>query len=136
MKTLLIAVLIVGATKSSLAQQVGLDTIRWNTIEFTDLNTNVIVPNEIYFISSGSQTIEWFQNNGQFKVDFTVSSVSGNWVNLAVPGSVTFQITDGIATGTLLFTRSSSTEVFIELHLRGTTSNIDLRYKISNYSKL
>jgi hypothetical protein len=118
------------------AQQVTTDTIRWNTAELTDLNTNETVANEVYFVSQGNHSVKWVQNNGQFQIDFTVTQVDGQWPDVAAPGTITFQITDGTATGSLKFTKSTLNEVFAELHLRGTTSDIDLRYKISSYSKL
>ncbi|MBX2900358.1 MAG: hypothetical protein KF775_11950 [Cyclobacteriaceae bacterium] len=118
------------------AQQLSVDTIRWNTIELTDLNTNETVANEIYFVSQGNHSVKWVQNGGQVQIEFSVTSVEGQWPDAALPGTLTFQITDGTATGSLKFTKSSQNEVFVELHLRGTTSGIDMRYKINSYSKL
>lgn len=120
----------------AIAQQIASDTIRWNTVELTDLNTNVIVANEVYFITKGNQEVQWVQNNGQAKVDFIVTNSTGQWPNLAVAGEITFQISVGNAAGSIKFSRTPTNVVHVEIHLRGTTSNIDLRYKINGYSKL
>lgn len=122
--------------QQSFAQQIGVDTIRWNTIEFIDLNTNEIVVNEIYFLSQGNHSVKWVQNGGQFQIEFSISNVEGQWPDTALPGTITFWITDGTATGSMKFTKSTGNEVSVELHLRGTTSDIDLRYKVNSYSKL
>jgi len=122
--------------QQSFAQQITSDTIRWNTIEFTDLNTNVTVTNEIYFLSQGNHSVKWVQNGGQFQIEFSITSVEGQWPDTALPGTIILQITDGTATGSMKFTKSAGNEVSIELHLRGTTSDIDMRYKVNSHSKL
>jgi hypothetical protein len=136
MKHLLSIAIIISFHQFGFAQELGVDTIRWNVTEFTDLNTDSKVQNEAYFVSVGNQSIKWVQQSGAHTVEFKVTGIDGELADTKSTGARLFRISDGQASGTIKFLKTESGESSIELHIKGSTSDIDLRYKISSHVKL
>lgn len=136
MKTLITAIAIILGYQVSYAQRIIADTIKWNTSEFVDINTDVKVANEATFISQGKYSIKWVQQAGAYTTEFSVSDIEGEWSDLNLFGAIVYRISAGSAVGTIKFVRTNTQEIFVEMHIKGSTSDIDLRYKISSYSKI
>jgi hypothetical protein len=110
------------------------DTIRWSSLQFTDLNTNISVDGQFQFLTYGSSKIEWVQRNGKLVYTFSVSKVEGNWADANADGSIIYTIKLNEMTGTLSISRSAG--MSIDLNLSSISDKIKNRYIVNKFDIL
>lgn len=132
---LLSIVILTTAYQNLSAQNIETDTIRWNASKFTDLLSNTEVNKPCQFISYHNSSIKWLQKNGELVYVLTVNSVTGDWSEVNVNGTMSYDVSLDAMTGTISFSRSNN-ELKIVLDLRGGSGDIKNEYSISNFEIL
>lgn len=94
-------------------QSVAEQELKWSTIKTTDRITVDVIDQSTYFLTKPS-TIEWVQNSGQLKYNFTITDVDGNWNDVTQNGQITFNVTRAGYSGTIIFKRED-TGVTVEM---------------------
>jgi hypothetical protein len=90
------------------AQNVTTDELTWHVSRLKNLATGEEAEHSFKFVTHGSGSILWIQKNGAYTSELTVSSMSGEWQNVALTGQIFFNVTVDGQTGTLKFERSSN----------------------------
>jgi hypothetical protein len=108
----LIAALGVGALQ---AQNILTDTVTWSVVSAVNQTDQSQFAYACSFITYGANAMDWSQSNGEDVSHYTVTSVNGQWPNVAVDGITTYSVQNGSITGTVTF---SSSDHVITVHLQ------------------
>lgn len=76
----------------SLCQNISQNTILWEAIEVTDLQTASTTALACQFITATNTSVEWIQKKGTLRTFYNVASVEGRWSDVSSPGSITFSL--------------------------------------------
>lgn len=119
------------------AQQLDIrnDSIQWLTDSLTDLNSDTTVANVCKFISYGTGSVDWVQDNGNYVIHWTVTDVTGDWSDIEGYGSVLYTLNQGELNGQLTLSRTPQ-RLAILLKVTGGTNNINVSYTVSSYGKI
>jgi hypothetical protein len=89
-------------TKGQDALQAGLT---WQSSQLAKDQVTVALPS---VFTTGPGEIVWSQNQGAKVYHLTVTGTSGTWTDVTTPGTITFQVTLGPRSGTLVIRRDAS----------------------------
>lgn len=84
------------------ALQAGLT---WQSSQMTKDQVQVALPS---VFTTGPDEIVWSQNQGAKVYHLTVTGTSGTWADVTTPGTVTFNVTLGPRSGTVVIRREAS----------------------------
>lgn len=87
------------------AQRPAADTLTWMVDTYQATGSTTDVAQASHFVSS-PQKVQWFQRNGTFVYDFTVTSISGSWNLVSSDGELTFHVTFRGFPGMIRFARA------------------------------
>lgn len=131
------------ATLSVSGQNIMSDVIEWEIVfPFDKQKDSTASSYNARFITNGKKTIDWIQNridiSGEItteKSQFTVNKATGSWMNVAVEGTITFDVSNAASAGTFTVTKRQ-TAYLIQFTLKGKYGAIDKRFDIKNFKKL
>lgn len=86
------------------AQNVRTATLYWTATQMAD-GSNVIANTSVF--QTTPTTIKWVQNKG-YVHPFDITAATGSWSNVNLKGKISFSVSDGDDSGTLIFERTSS----------------------------
>lgn len=115
-KYFFLSLLMVLASLHVRSQNINQGNITWNSTSAVDQQGNSSLNHICSFITHGNSSVDWSQAGGSRVSHFTVSSVSGQWSNIALDGQAVYNIQDGNVTGTITFARSAG-QVSVHLNL-------------------
>lgn len=95
------------AVSDGQGQDISTASLRWTSTSTVDLKTNEPSDYSCAFISSPTE-IQWLQKNGQSVKHFAITGTVGSWSTISEPGTVTFQVSEGTTTGTIVFSKSAT----------------------------
>lgn len=85
--------LLVATTTLVQAQtNIARDTILWRVDSFRDTSSGEELTIGSEFTTFGKNAIEWSQQSGEFVMRFEITSTSGHWPDLSVPGSTNYKV--------------------------------------------
>lgn len=114
------------------AQNIRSARLIWSVSHLHDLNTPDTVTYQCTFETYGEGAIQWKQKGGAFVMTFQVTSVSGQWSDVAQPGQVTYGIMAEGEGGTLRFEKNASgTFIILTFDASGASPPVHHRYVVS-----
>jgi hypothetical protein len=118
------------------AQQMNImqDTLTWNVVSAVNQADQSQFAFNCSFITYGANTLDWSQVSGEVVSNYTITSSSGQWVDLTTDGTIAFNVQNvsGYVTGTLTFARSSGVvTVHLQLLVKGKL-NQDYMFTVSS----
>jgi len=75
--------------------------MQWSSIKTMDVNKGSSKDEVSSLINYGTTRFEWKNQDGSIRKTFQVIEVIGDWTNAALPGNLTFEVTDGTNSGTI-----------------------------------
>jgi len=110
------------------AQNIRTAALDWTATQMSD-GSNTI--NNTSVFKTTPTTIKWVQNRGYIH-PFDIISTTGSWTNVGTNGKLTFSISDGEDTGTMIFERTASgIAVYLDLS-QGSSPRLVRKFKIDS----
>lgn len=81
-------------------------SLQWSSTSVSNQADNSTFNLTSRFVT-GNNTLNWDQANGRKIITYTVTSVDGQWTDVAADGQITFNVQYGAVTGTYTFLRLS-----------------------------
>lgn len=131
----ILVLLLCFSTAKSQSPRIQSDSIAWHINGMNDLVSDVSVTYQCTFVTHGTESVNWIQDNGNFIMYFSVTSTVGEWSDLSEDGSITYNLSGDGLTGQLEISRSTGA-VSAHFQLSGGMHEINHRYPIQSYEKL
>lgn len=118
------------------AQDVLVNTLRWNVSELTDLLSGSTEEHSCYFITHKKDKISWAQKDGEVLFDLDIKSTTGTWDDVNFPGEIFYKVKlDGCVGSITIKKVNDAYEIILEL--RGLEDgDIVNRYSVSSFEIL
>ena len=114
------------------SQNIATSKLLWQTNQANDLRSQNLIDYQCAFKTDGSQTIKWFQKNGQSVTTFTILRTQGTWTNINSPGSITYGLSRNTDRGKMIIEKNEN-GTFITLDFSETSTHaIKQRFRISS----
>jgi hypothetical protein len=114
---------------------IQVDRISWAVDGMTDLNANESVPYQCRLVTIGDDGVDWVQENGNFVLHFSVTGKTGEWIDPAENGSITYSIDGEGLQGELTISRTTQ-GLSAVLHLTGGNHEINHSYSVQSYEEI
>ena len=142
MKKLLSIILLIGASTFAAerlcAQNFEIDTVRFQTSGYTDLNDSIqrTVISETQFVYYGGSHIRWIQEEGAVVYAMDIINTSGTALPNVLDETATTNVKlNGGITGSFML-RKTASGIALFLELNGGTSPIRVRYTVTSIDTL
>jgi hypothetical protein len=113
-------------------QDIAIATLAWNIQQKVDVSTGSSESVSERIVSYGTNHIEWQDENGILKHDYSIRQVNGQWTDVAHAGSILYEVESGGKQGTIGFARDGQEIIINLVLLQGDNLPERFRFTISN----